>query len=238
MAGVSGAGGDQVTLEPQSARASLHSAASVEHFTPPEYVEAARETLGRITLDPATCKRAQEIVKAETYFTQKENGFSRSWYGTVLLNPPGGRCDETGRIVIPKSGATKGCADTGACGLPLGHVHSGVTSSAKAWWYRLMREVASLNVSAAVFVGFSLEILQTTQASSEYGPDGEVLPSCLAYPIAIPRKRVDYYVERPDGTLGPEGQPTHSSFFVCVSEDGPTIDRFIKAFSKFGGVKR
>lgn len=226
-------------VDPQVARVALHSSASVDHYTPPEYVEAARETLGgHIMLDPATCKRAQEIVKAETYFTQKENGFSRPWYGSVFLNPPGGRCDETGRPVTVKSGKTPGCAETGACGLPLGHVHVGVTSSAKSWWMKLMREVHALNVSSAVFVGFSLEILQTTQASTEYGVGGEPLPSCLAYSIAIPKKRVDYYVERPDGTLGPEGQPTHSSFFVCVSEDGPTIDRFIKAFSKLGGVKR
>lgn len=223
---------------PQTARVALHSAASVEHYTPPEYVEAARETLGRIMLDPATSKRAQEIVKAETYFTQAENGFSRSWYGTTFLNPPGGRCDESGRPVIIKSGSTKGCTETGACGLPPGHTHPGTTSSAKAWWYKLAREVATCNVPSAIFVGFSLEILQTTQASVELAADGEPLPACIGYPLAIPRKRVDYWVERPDGKLGPEGQPTHSSFFVCVTEDGHVIDRFVKAFSKFGGVRR
>lgn len=223
--------------EPQSARESLHSSASVDHYTPPEYVEAARETLGRITLDPATSKRAQTIVKADTFFTVLENGFQRRWYDKVFLNPPGGRCDKDGRAVTVKSGNTPGCAETGACGLPPGHGHQGVTSSAKAWWYKLMREVASLNVSSAIFVGFSLEILQTTQGV-ELGPDGEPLPPCLAYPIALPRKRVDYYVEKSDRTLGPEGQPTHSSFFVCVSEDAATIDRFHKAFSKFGMVKR
>jgi hypothetical protein len=224
------------TAPPRTARESLHSAASVEHYTPPEYVEAARETLGGITLDPASSKRAQSVVKADTYFTAKENGFLRPWYGRVFLNPPGGRCDKDGHLVIIKSGATEGCRVTGACGLPPGHGHVGVTSSAKVWWQKLMREVASLNVTSAIFVGFSLEILQTTQELA-LGADGEPLLSCLAYPIAIPRSRVDYYVERPDGTLGPEGQPTHASFFVCVSEDPATIDRFWKAFSKFGSAR-
>jgi len=222
---------------PQGSRESLHSSASVEHYTPPEYVEAARVTLGRISLDPATSHRAQTIVKANSCFTVQENGFARHWYGSIFLNPPGGLCDQNGLAVTRKSAAGPGCTESGACGLPPGHGHVGVTSSAKAWWYKLMREVASLNVKSAIFVGFSLEILQTTQMV-ELGPDGEPLPPCLAYPIALPRKRVDYYVEKPDGSLGPEGQPTHSSFFVCVTEDPETIDRFCKAFSKFGWVKR
>lgn len=61
-----------------------------EWFTPARYVEAAREVMGGIDLDPASCELANRTVKARHYYTQKENGLSKDWYGNVWLNPPYG----------------------------------------------------------------------------------------------------------------------------------------------------
>ena len=59
-----------------------------ERYTPLKYVEAVRETLGEIDLDPATSVQAQTIVKAKEFFTVDDDGLSREWHGRVFLNPP------------------------------------------------------------------------------------------------------------------------------------------------------
>lgn len=59
-----------------------------EWYTPLKYVEAAREVMRGIDLDPATSEYAQRRIKAHKYFTLKDDGLSRDWAGNVWLNPP------------------------------------------------------------------------------------------------------------------------------------------------------
>jgi hypothetical protein len=59
-----------------------------ERYTPADYVEAAREVLGAIDLDPASCPVAQATVKATQFFTIDTDGLNREWRGRVFLNPP------------------------------------------------------------------------------------------------------------------------------------------------------
>ena len=59
-----------------------------EWYTPPEYIDAARRTMGTIDLDPASCEIANQTVKAEAYYTKENDGLALSWYGRIWLNPP------------------------------------------------------------------------------------------------------------------------------------------------------
>ena len=59
-----------------------------EWYTPPDILERAREALGVIHLDPASCEQANEAVKAEKYYTLIDNGLKHAWAGNVWLNPP------------------------------------------------------------------------------------------------------------------------------------------------------
>jgi DNA N-6-adenine-methyltransferase (Dam) len=61
---------------------------SNEWYTPAKYIEAAREVMGTIDLDPASCAMANETVRASRYYSREENGLERPWYGNVWLNPP------------------------------------------------------------------------------------------------------------------------------------------------------
>jgi DNA N-6-adenine-methyltransferase (Dam) len=67
------------------------SSLSTEYYTPQVYLDAAREVLGPIELDPASCAQANRTVRAARYFTAEEDGLAQEWHGTVYMNPPYGR---------------------------------------------------------------------------------------------------------------------------------------------------
>jgi len=70
---------------------------SDEWWTPQWIIEAARMTLGRIDLDPASTFDANKRTKAVLFYTREDNGLKKEWRGTVFLNPPSKRGDPTAR---------------------------------------------------------------------------------------------------------------------------------------------
>lgn len=61
-----------------------------EWYTPALYIEKARRVLGEIDVDPASCDRAQETIRAASFFTEQTDGLVQEWIGKVWLNPPYG----------------------------------------------------------------------------------------------------------------------------------------------------
>lgn len=65
---------------------------SNEWYTPARYIEAARDVMGSIDLDPASSVLANETVRAAQYLTIDDDGLSHPWIAqSVWLNPPYGR---------------------------------------------------------------------------------------------------------------------------------------------------
>jgi len=191
--------------------AARHSMDSPEWFTPSPYVEAAREVLGEIDLDPASHREANRIVRARRFYTEKGNGLRRPWFGRVFINPPGGH-------VAP-------------------------------FWYRLMVAIAAREITAAIWIGYSLEQLQTLQ--------GYEVRSPIQFPICIPDRRIPFVessakrelrrlalVEENRGRrregheLKPwkeAAQPSHANYITYI---GRAPARFARVFGAFGEVRR
>lgn len=59
-----------------------------EWYTPAQYIDAARQVLGAIDVDPASSAIAQEVVGAAKFYSLADNGLLHDWYGSVWMNPP------------------------------------------------------------------------------------------------------------------------------------------------------
>ena len=59
-----------------------------EWYTPAEYADMAREVMGSIDLDPASCDEANKVIQATTYYTKEDDGLTKAWKGNLWVNPP------------------------------------------------------------------------------------------------------------------------------------------------------
>jgi ParB family chromosome partitioning protein len=111
------------------------STGNVEWYTPPDLVEAARDTLGGIDVDPASCAEANKVVKATRYFTAQDDGLSQPWSGRCWLNPPFAR------------GLVEPFADKLLASLDAGSVSAAITLTNNAtetgWFQRLFARASA-----------------------------------------------------------------------------------------------
>jgi phage N-6-adenine-methyltransferase len=59
-----------------------------EWYTPEGIIDAARDLMGEIDLDPATCHIAQQVIQAVDWYTKEDDGLTQAWMGRVWCNPP------------------------------------------------------------------------------------------------------------------------------------------------------
>lgn len=93
----------------------------------------ARRVLGVIEFDPASSAEANQVVRAEHFYTKEDDSLVKEWPKdmAVYLNPPGGR--------------------------------KGRDSMVRLFWRRLMQYRTDGHLKHAIFAMFSVEGLQTTQ---------------------------------------------------------------------------
>lgn len=102
----------------------LTSSESNEWGTPPYIIFSVYKVMGNIDLDPASNYISNRIVKSTTYYTKADDGFNKTWYGKVFLNPPYGQLNlEKGNY------------------------------GASAWFFKVWEEYTSGNISEAIIIG-------------------------------------------------------------------------------------
>lgn len=176
-----------------------HSCDSPEWYTPSPFVEAAREVMGGIDLDPASHEKANRTVKATRFFTKEDDGLAQPWLGRIFLNPPGG--------LVPE------------------------------FWKALVWHFDAKHIDQAIWIGYSLEQLQTLQNRSG---------TPLDFPICITKKRIAFVENEAKRAARIEkmiaagknpnlkSSPSHSNYITYMGRES---QRFEMVFRQFGQVK-
>jgi hypothetical protein len=140
---------------------------SNEHYTPKQYLDAAREVFGgSIDLDPASCAEANQVVHATEFFTAEDDGLTKPWHGNVWLNPPYGR--HVGDFVAKFIEECK--ADHTKAGIVLVNAHCTDTD----WFQPLWNGVLCFTNHRVNFYGDDVRSGSTHGSVFVYfGPDGE-----------------------------------------------------------------
>jgi hypothetical protein len=177
----------------------LHSSASDSWRTPPDILDRCRHVLEGIDLDPCSTYAANVEVMAEQYYTAAHDALSFTW------------ADQVGQ----------GLPVSVFCNPPGGKV--GNRSKPVLFWEHLCDLRASGKLRSAIFLGFSIELLQTTQGCRTCALD---LPFC------IPRQRIRFLA--PDGSKALS--PTHGNVLVYMPGIEDRTRDFVSAFSTLGKV--
>lgn len=175
-----------------------HSSRSDSWGTPEWLLDIVRSFLGGIDFDPASSAAFNDIVKAKHFMTSEDDALIEPW-----------------RFFI---------GETIFLNPPGGKI--GNFSKTALFWKQLLNYGSRF--SDAIFMGFSIECLQTTQNPIyECEPIGH-------FPLCIPSKRIAFNYE--NGLPGP--QPSHSNVIVWVPgcSSGRTPEQFRAHFEPVGTV--
>lgn len=180
-----------------------HSSKNDRWLTPRWVVYMANQFLGQIDLDPASEAEANLTVGAKRFIGFAEDGLVADWgdASTIFINPPGGKLDGK----YKSDPVLKPCRS-----LP------------QAFLAKLIQytwETRKGLATRAVYVGFSLEQLQSLQSN----PKAKKFLECCT--IVIPNKRIQF--ELPNDLRGSVGKrsPTHANFILFYESGDQFLDR-------------
>jgi hypothetical protein len=192
---------------------------SMEHadwHTPVAIVDLARRVLGRFDLDPMSSAEANAVIQATEFYDEDQDGlYEHTAEGRVF------RC-WNGRIFLNPAGG-----------------------AAREAWKVLLTNYRLGNTREAIWVGYSLEQLQSLQGQSYEQLEGDTHPLC--FPTCVPRKRLAFVesearrlsrmaLERSRGRRPAEraASPTHGNYITYL---GPNVELFRDVFSAIGVVR-
>ncbi len=206
------------------------SSGDVEIYTPTEIVERWREVLGVIDLDPASSERANERIKAKTFYTEPSydlignyygtglpkdlpirkyrgwGGLDMDWKGNVAMNPP---------FSLPDKACLEDC-NQGRCIKRGWHTATDLPGTPH-WINKMESEYNKFHVKEGCIITFASTLEKWFRPLLRR-------PQCFLSP------RTNYVL--PDGTIY-KGVTKGS----VVTYYGTNIDKFASVFQDLGEIK-
>jgi hypothetical protein len=81
----------KITIEEAYKKAIVHvsnNSGKYEWYTPKKFIDAARNVMGSIDLDPASSEIGNKVIQATKIYTEQDSGLVHNWYGNIWMNPP------------------------------------------------------------------------------------------------------------------------------------------------------
>jgi len=112
-----------------------HNSGQNEWYTPAPFIEAARQVMGGIDLDPASSEIANRTVQAARYFTAEDDGLAQDWpVCRIWMNPPYAQ-----PLISQFSNKIAEAADAGAEAIVLVN-----NATETAWFQRMLQSASAL----------------------------------------------------------------------------------------------
>ncbi|MBP8055109.1 MAG: hypothetical protein KA314_04675 [Chloroflexi bacterium] len=197
---------------------------NTEYWTPVKILEAAREVLGQIDFDPASCEGANDRVKAKRFLSAPEFQIVREWGGlpvrqyemnTAFRIPWRGRVWLNHPFAVAEAPCKKGCTKQ-RCIKRGWHTLTPLPGNAD-WVGRLLENYTKGYIGEALSICFAATSERWFRPLMQY-------PQCFLSP------RLNY--DTPDGKAF-----TGSTKGSVVTYLGKDVKRFANAFYEFGEVK-
>ena len=115
-----------------------------EYYSPLQVLDLARQVLGTIDLDPASCSTANINVGAKQFYTKEDDGLSKPWHGNVWMNHPFSKGEKSCRAKCGK----KKCGYRGHC------ITQDIPGNG-IWTNKLVSEYQLGNVTEAICITFA-----------------------------------------------------------------------------------
>ena len=173
-----------------------HSSKSPVWYSPASVVEDSRHVLGSIDLDPASDSYANQTIKATHIYTEQDDGLKQPW----------DLFDGKGSIFLNAPGGILNRK-----------------SLAGLFWAKLMEE-RKIGFNHAIFIGFSIEIMQVSQNYHEL--------SVLDFPVCVPSSRIKFEKQNEK-----KASPSHANVIVYVPGRINHSVLFAQTFAKYGKIK-
>jgi hypothetical protein len=196
-----------------------HSSGKDDWGTGRAMIDIARAVLGYISVDPFSSAKWNTVIGAERFITQAQDGYATPWVDHPGCPAPGQACLTDRVLEVTKFAAPRDLGPQTALVNPPGDKTG--RNVQRAWYALDQYHRMGWLAGGALYVGFTMNQLQTLQNAADDKPDERAArtPLHAEFLRCVPDHRVPF--QSAPGVDEP--RPTHPSWLLLL----PSSDLFV-----------